>query len=287
MTDSEEYLRAQARLERFMQRDHEGIGELGRSLALVHGHRTERATVLFHGLSATPRQFIEIARTLHERGHNVFVPRLPRHGYGDRLSEALAAMKAEQLKACVRDTIETARGLGRSVCAAGFSLGGLLAAYAGQSEPIDRVVAVAPFLGVFLIPGAIRLPLARWVLNRPNRFYWWDPIARERQQPEHGYPRYSTHAVAESLTLAQDLLDRAKVEAPKAQRLVIAINSHDPAVNNRAVERLARRWRVQRPDAVEIYRFGDLPYAHDIIEPLRYPRVSRRVTPVVVELIAR
>ena len=66
------------------------LAELGRTLTFDHGSRTERARSLLHGLSASPQQFLALAHALHERGHNVFVPRLPRHGYRNRLSEALA-----------------------------------------------------------------------------------------------------------------------------------------------------------------------------------------------------
>src|SRR5579872_2104326 len=173
----EDYHAAQKRLEWFDRRDQRAnVGESGRTLVFDHGRRTPRSVLLLHGLSASPRQFLAIAQALHERGHNVFVPRLPKHGYTNRLSEALASMNASQLEACANDSLAVARGLGERVTVAGFSLGGLLAAYLGQFEQIDRGVAISPFLGVSWLPNVFRLPVARWVLRMPNRFLWWDPF---------------------------------------------------------------------------------------------------------------
>ncbi|HEV3155500.1 MAG TPA: alpha/beta fold hydrolase [Candidatus Baltobacteraceae bacterium] len=279
------YEDAQERLERFARRDHEGISELGRTLVFDHGHRTERATLLFHGLSASPRQFIEVAQSLHARGHNVFVPRLPRHGYNDRLSDALAQMNVRQLKACAEESLRIVRGLGERVCVSGFSLGGLLAAYLGQVHHVYRIVAIVPFMGVAFVPSAFRLRLANWVLARPNRFLWWDPIARERQLPAHGYPRYASHAIAHGLALAHEVLDDAYRHAPKAEELVVAINVREPAVSNSAIMALVNHWNAHTGGAVRVHRFTDLPIAHDIIEPKRYPDVAQRVAPVIVELI--
>ena len=282
-----DYDRARERLDWFRRRDFaRHVAEEGRTLVLDHGRRVERATVLFHGLSASPRQFLAVAQELHARGHNVFVPRLPRHGHKNRLSEALATLSMAQLEACANDSLAIARGFGSFVTVAGFSLGGLLAAYLGQFEHVQRVVAVSPFLGVAFIPNLLRLPLAHWVLRRPNRFYWWDPFRRERQLPEHGYPRYATHAVAHGLTLAHTVMEAAKISPPRAEELVLVVNPRDSAVNNRAILRLGERWIQNKPGSVHVRRLAGVPpFLHDIIEPKRYPDVAKRVLPIVVELI--
>ena len=285
--DDVTYAGAQDGLAWFARRDQAAqVGDLGRTLVFDHGRRTERSILLLHGLSASPRQFSAIAEALHARGHNVFVPRLPRHGHTNRLTEALATMNAAQLEACANDALAIAHGLGERVCVAGFSLGGLLAAYLGQFSPVHRAVAISPFLGISLVPNVFRLPLARWVLRRPNRFFWWDPFLRERQLPEHGYPRFASHAIAHGLTVAHELMEAAQTAPPKADELVLVVNPRDSAVNKRAITRLGQRWLVQKPNAVMIHRLQGLPpFVHDIIEPKRYPRVAQRVTPVLVEII--
>jgi|SRR5579872_596238 len=285
----EDYHAAQERLGWFDRRDQRAnIGESGRTLLFDHGHRTSRSVLLLHGLSASPRQFLAIAQALHERGHNVFVPRLPKHGHRNRLSEALASMNASQLEACANDSLAVAQGLGERVTVAGFSLGGLLAAYIGQRFSVHRAVAISPFLGVSIIPNVFRLRVARWVLGRPNRFFWWDPFQRERQMPDHGYPRFATHAVAHGLTLAHEVMEDALTSPPQAEELVLVINPRDSAVNKRAIGRLGQRWFRNKPQAVKMVRLHGLPpFLHDIIEPKRYAKVSERIRPVLVEIIDR
>ncbi len=285
----ETYESARARMERFIERDRAGaVSDEGRTLLFDHGRRTERATLLLHGLSASPKQLLAVATALHERGHNVFVPRLPRHGHRNRLSEALATMNAAQLQACASDSLALTRGLGERVAVAGFSLGGLLAAYLGQFEDVDRVVALSPFLGIAMVPNVFQLRIARYVLSRPNRFLWWDPVLRERQLPEHGYPRFATHAVGHGITLAHEVMNAARETPPRAKDLVLIVNTRDSTVNKRAIGKLARYWSARKPGAVRIIRLTDLPpFLHDVIEPKRYPEVSKRVTPLMVECIDR
>jgi pimeloyl-ACP methyl ester carboxylesterase len=268
--------------------DARDVADACRTLVLDHGCRAAKATLLLHGLSASPQQFIAVARALHDRGHNVFVPRLPRHGYRNRLSEALATMNAEQLRACARASLEVARGLGERIGVAGFSLGGLLAAYLGETEPVYEVVTLSPFLGVAAIPSVLRLPLARFMLKRPNRFYWWDPIRRERQQPDHGYPQYATHAVAHGLTLAQEVMERSTQQPPAAKRLTVLVNPMDATVNRRAIRRLARNWSAFRPAAVNVEQLQNMPlFSHDVLEPKRSPEAAARVAARIVELLDR
>ncbi len=283
MTDA--YTAARERLDRYLERDHERVSDLGRSLVLDHGSRTPRAALLLHGLSASPTQFAAVAEALYERGYNVFAPRLPRHGHTNRMSDALATLTADDLRSAARESYDIARELGERVVVVGFSLGGLLALELAQHEPVERVVAIAPLLGIAFVPSALARVLSRLALRRPNRFAWWDPFQREKQMPAHGYPRYATHALAHALTIAQDLLAEARWRPPSATRVVLVSNARESAVNNRAIRRLAARWRRHLPDAISVYRFTGVRPSHDIIEPLRDPETARRFLPVLLKLI--
>ncbi|HUA10243.1 MAG TPA: alpha/beta fold hydrolase [Candidatus Acidoferrales bacterium] len=278
--------RTNALLARFRQRDHRGISEEGRTKLLLHGEVRPVATVLFHGMSASPEQFARFAHELHARGHNVVVPRLPRHGHRNRLTTALARLRADDLRQLGTESVELAQGLGERVVVAGFSLGGLLAAWIAQRYPVDRAIAIAPFLGMSWMPARWTAPFTDLVLRLPNIFGWWDPIARERQQPEHGYPRYSSHAVGESLLLARDVFAHAS-EAFAARELILVINARETAVNNRAIERLAALMRASRAAALEEVRLRDIPLSHDIIEPSRHPAVAEHVFPELLDLLTR
>ncbi|MBV9972394.1 MAG: alpha/beta hydrolase [Candidatus Eremiobacteraeota bacterium] len=269
---------------RIFDRDETELREEGRSIVLSHGERRPKAALLLHGMTASPWQFIEIARALHHNGYNVIVPRLPRHGYRDRLTDVLIDLSADELQAATRDAIEFARGFGDRLTVIGFSLGGLLAAWAAQHHPLDRAVCIAPFLGVALLPSQVAHHIARATLRLPNWFGWWDPIRRERQMPAHGYPRYSSHAIARMQHFAGDLLEEARSQPPRAKSVLFVTNAREVTVNNTQIRRLADCWRNQSA-LVELYEFKDLPFCHDIIEPLRHPAVTARVYPKLLELI--
>lgn len=273
-----------ATLERLRRRDHAYVGEAGRSKLLLHDEIRPLSVVLFHGMSASPTQFVRFAQALYERGHNVVVPRLPRHGHADRLSPALARLTADEMRDFARGNVDLAAGLGERMVVAGFSLGGALATWIAQEREIERAVAIAPFFGVSWLPNRVMGLLARALLAFPNRFHWWDPIAREKQLPAHGYPRYATHAIAQSYLLAREVIDRA--DQPLAARSMIFVtNAREAAVNNRAVNRLERRMRAAGARDVRHVTLSGIPFSHDIIEPLRHPKIAERVFPTLLSLI--
>jgi alpha-beta hydrolase superfamily lysophospholipase len=258
------------------RRDDTTIHERGGSVLLGHGHPTRRVLVLLHGLTASPRQCEALARSLHANGDTVLVPRLPGHGARDRLTTRLRDMRSEQLLEAAREALGIARGLGTSVTVAGFSLGGLLAAWLAQHEHFDHAVAIAPFLGVAYVPSVATASLAAALRALPNVFVWWDPIRRERLMPDHGYPRYPTHAIAEALGIALRLVGSARAAPPATCRITIVTNASETAVNNAAAHELARVWRAHDTGSVELHSISGLPPSHDVIEPLRPGALARR-----------
>ena len=254
---------------------------------MSHGAPTPRAYVLLHGLTASPRQFEAFGRTLFQRGSNVYVPRLPRHGLADRLTPELALLTADELREFAAAAIARGRGLGERVVCVGFSVGGLLSAWIGQHHAIERATAIAPFLGPAFVPGGLARGAMRASLLLPNRFVWWNPILRERQMPAHGYPRVPTHAVAHAGALARELLASARASAPAAKDLQIVLNASESTVNNAAARRLAAAWSAHRGGANVLHRLQGLPPSHDIIEPLRSPAIVSRVYPQLFDLVER
>ncbi|MBV8530363.1 MAG: alpha/beta hydrolase, partial [Candidatus Eremiobacteraeota bacterium] len=266
-------------------RDHPGVGERGRTIALIHDNRPQRAFVLIHGMSASPAQFERVARDLFARGHNVLVPRLPHHGHADPLSTALERLRPDDLYEAAEDYIAIAQELGERVTVAGFSLGGLLTAWIAQYYAIERAVPIAPFFGISLIPNRLMGGIAEWLLRVPNRFHWWNPILRDRRSSVTGYPRYATHAIAHSYRMARSLLDKAQTDRPRAQHVTIVANAAEVAVNNYAIRKLYKSWRRLRPGSIELTRITGLPLSHDIVSPLRPWRLADRAHPHLLSAI--
>ena len=281
------YDAAAARFERLCEKEQQepDFGEGSR--LLTHGRPTAKAFVLIHGLTASPPQVAALAERLFERGANVFVPRLPRHGLRDRMSVSLAGLQAAELEAFAAEIAAIGAGLGERRTVAGFSVGGLLCAWIAQHYAFDRAVAIAPFLGTRWIPHRLAPNVARVTLALPNAFVWWNPLVRERLGPAHGYPRFATHAVAQVYALVFDLFAAAARSAPATREILFVLNASESTVHNRNAMRLARAWRRRGAAAVGFHVLHGLPPSHDIIEPLRTSNLARRLLPTLVDLIDR
>ncbi len=271
-------------LDRLLSRDHARISEAGRTITLLHGHKTERAALLLHGLTASPTQWIDVANALYAQGWNVVATRLPRHGYADRLTDALAGLTGDELACRSDEALDAVRDLGDRISVVGFSVGGMLALRLAQQNALDSVIAIAPFFGWAWLPIALQPLAMRAVLACANRHVWWDVRLRENLMPAHGYPRVATHAVANAFALGALLRESAKREAPAAKRIVVVLNQREGAVHNGAARGLIDAWSSRGGNA-RIHLLTGLPLSHDIIEPLAQPALSGRVFNEIMEII--
>lgn len=270
-------------LARLLARDTD-VEAYGETIVLQHGVRTPVCYLFFHGLSASPKQFDRFAADAFAAGHNVLVPRLPRHGH-ERMSTALANLSAHELRAFAHLSFDAAQALGERVVVCGFSLGGLLATWTGLHNDAHRVVAIAPFFGISWVPNRWMAPFAALLAAMPNQFHWWDPMQRERLMPEHGYPRYATHAIAQMYALAREVLDHSARHRALTRRFTFVTNAREAAVNNRAVARLAQRLQAHAGIEVQRERVERLPPSHDIVEPLARPNLADRVYPQLLRVL--
>ena len=280
------YEEAMQRARAFMEKDDERIAPVARTKLLDHGQRTPLAIVLFHGLTNHPGQYVDLAPQLHERGANVFVPRMPYQGYKDRMTKALAQITAEELVGAAYDAVDIARGLGERVAVLGISAGGLQCAYLGQyRDDIALSVPVAPDFAILQLPYGVSKATG-WLMRLvPNIYIWWDPRIREAQRPKTAYPRFPTHALMQTLRIADTVWEAAQHEAPKAQRITTVLNRADPAVNNEVTHELIREWRGLRRDGIGYVEMTKLPENHDIIDPDNPHAATQLVYPKLIEIL--
>jgi alpha-beta hydrolase superfamily lysophospholipase len=278
---------ALSRAHALMARDTDEITPAGRTALLDTDGAADLTVVLFHGLTNHPGQFAEFGRQLHARGANVFIPRMPYHGYVDRMTTAIAALTAEELLAVAYEAVDIAAGLGKRVAVLGISMGGLLCAYLAQYRgDIDLAVPVAPDFALLRMSRSVTTLLARIALAMPNFFLWWDPRIKGAQLPRTAYPRFSTHALMQTVRIGDDVYVRAGSDPSRARSIVVVNNAADPAVNNAVTLQTVERWRSKRSDGVELVTYTDLPRNHDIIDPnnpfartdIVYPRLLDIVT---------
>jgi pimeloyl-ACP methyl ester carboxylesterase len=238
---------------------------------------SDRAIILLHGLTASPPAWEAIAADLNAAGATVAIVRLPLHGYADRMTTALDGLSVELLTSDVRAVVAAVAVLGKPIVIGGHSLGGTLAIHAAATlGDVERIVAIAPFLGIAGVPHEVHAALVPLMRALPKVFLWWDPIDRERQLPAHGYPRYPLRALAVGLGIADAVYDDAS-RPPRARAIELVINAQESSISNRTVRRLAGRWRAAGA-AVGVHQLDGLPPSHDIIEPVRPNSLRARRT---------
>lgn len=267
--------------------EHVDPGSRARRFEYARGAPT---IVLLHGLTATPHQYDALAPLLYARGRNVIVPRLPRHGYYNRMTKALADLEIAELIAAVKVALREAQELGGEITLAGFSLGGLLAAYAAQREHAARAVCIAPFFGIRWLSRSLNRHCIGVLQLLPDIFMWWNPIRREADDGvgrRDGYPRYPVSAVCKAYVLGQAILEDARRRPPRTRSIAVVTNPRETSCHNGLVRDLATLWRSHGADVEEI-RLPRLGVSHDIMTPRSGPRsqlLQNRVYPVLVNAI--
>jgi pimeloyl-ACP methyl ester carboxylesterase len=240
------------------------------------------AVLLLHGLTSAPPQYDLFADQLAARGHAVIVPRMPYHGYRDRMTDALANLRAADLQMAALDAVAIAALCGERVVVLGISIGATLGGWLVARTAVDTAIAVAPFCGVRELYGGLNDVFGAVLRTAPNRFGWWDPRVKQGQPPQHGYPRFATRALGASLQLSTDLC--APQSAVHGRRVVVVCNRDDPAVNNAfAVRRFGRL--AAQGIVVESVMLHGLPKIHDIIEPQGPLARPDLVYPQLIEII--
>jgi esterase/lipase len=256
------------------------------SIVLLHGRRMSRAIVLWHGFTNCPQQFAELAHLFYDRGYNVYVPLIPRHGRRDRMTDALAGLTQAELKMAGVRAVRIGLALGDKLDTAGLSLGGVIAAWIGQAAKAGTAMAISPFFALPWFSHDVNLFMSNLAMQLPNAWVWWDPRLKENTKPDHAYPRFPSHALATLMLFGEGVYRLADRVPPLAQRCVLVVNDKDPAVNNNVSAALWKKW-AGRAEMVQTYAFVDLDKRHDIIEPTTYADAPRLVYPVLVDLILR
>jgi len=256
------------------------------SILLEHGHRVPRAVAFMHGITSSPVQFRELGELFFARGYNVYIPRMPRHGYTDRLTRDHAKLTVAEFKGYAAQTVEVARALGDHLTVAGLSVSGVLAAWCAQTcSDVDLAVPISPAFGPYGVPFRL-VPALAWLGKRlPNVFVWWDLSRRAAVGPACSYPRFATKAMAEAFLLGLEIYRAAQIARPACKQILAITNPRDMAVNNAATRAVVRRWRAHSPSSVGEYAFGrGLGPLHDIICPYQPNARVEYVYPTLFEL---
>ena len=253
----------------------------GRSVLRVHGHRTPRAFVLFHGLTNSPYQFRDLADSIYAAGDNVFVPRLPWHALPNGAQRELARMRATALRDVADTSVDIASGLGDTVIVFGLSLGGTMAAWVAQHRPVGRVVIAAPALGVSHVTAALETPLMNLALRLPNYSHDdpADPLRPDRM------PGWCSRGIAQMMELGLAARRGASDRAPRTHAIRMLVNAHDQTVSRTLIDDLVASWRG-KGTPVETYELSDtLRLRHDLVDPTERGAKPSVTEPVILTLL--
>lgn len=252
------------------------------SIFLGHGHRTPTVVVLLHGYTNSPLQFDSLGRMLYRDGDNVYVPRLPRHGERVDVSAALSRLTAEELRAAADSAMDVAAGLGDTVVVVGLSMGGTMAAWIAQYRSgVQRVILIAPLMGIARVPAALGGPLANLAVRLPNV----STSAPDAQQSDRELG-WSTRTVGQIVQLGM-AVQRASVNTPPASRdIAILLNGNDHTISTRPVLDVARRWSEHGATVHEYELSKTLGLPHDVIDPRQRVRRPELVYAAITALVS-
>ena len=270
-----------------VQAETDAINPVCRTRLMVHPGRAAQSIVFFHGLTSCPRQFEPLGRILFERGWNVYIPRMPFHGYANKMTNDLARLRRRDLIAWSAEGAEIAAGLGERAVVAGLSVGGACAAWVAQNvTAIDRALVISPLLRTPAVPARLTRPAAALFGLLPNQWRWWDPVLKDtRSAPDFSYPRLATRAVAAALGLALNVMDGAQQRAAAVKQVTLVLNENDKVVDNLAIRELYDAWIEHGTDArLHVFeREADL--THDLIGAEHPQQHVDVVYPVILKLI--
>jgi pimeloyl-ACP methyl ester carboxylesterase len=276
-----DYREALARIEQLQTRDADRVVPSARTRFLGQGQKAPRTIILLHSLTGSPGQFELLGHQFHQRGYNVLMPRMPHHGYADRLTNDQANLSTDDLLNYLNEAIDVGQGLGNHVTVAGLGVGGTLAALAAQLRgDVDQTLLIN---AVFAVKGILG-GLSGFASSLPNQFLWWKPLAGANFGPEYMYPRYSTRAAARMFDVAKTVQQTAAQMRPTARRVVAVLNDSDPLVDHGATQKLLRVWQERGARQLVEHHFEGLPAVHEIVDPNLNPGHADEVCSVIVEL---
>lgn len=277
------YEEAAARIEGIKRAEDGPIDPVCYTRLFSHGRRTERAFILIHGLTNSPLQFVDLARMLHARGHNVYIPLMPFHGKMSHDVRELAILTAEHLRDYADVSVDIAAGLGERVGVVGVSGGANVAMWAGQfrTESVDQSLLVAPFYTAAGVSAYVSRMLANAFAKLPNVAFE-DPNEAIRNWVYRGQSSRGIFAVWELIRYVRRYAHYG--HAPRG-KVGVLLTGADNTSDNRSTYAIVEEWRYAGGD-VTTYEFdASLDIAHNSIDPAADPHKRALVHTKMMELL--
>ena len=269
-----------------LQAQETGFNPVCRTQFMTYSQKMAQVIVMTHGYTNCPEQFRALGKQFYTLGYNVLIAPLPHHGLADRLTDEQSQLTAEEVVSYADEVVDIAQGLGDHVTMIGISGGGVTTAWAAQTRSdLDLAVIISPAFGYYIVPTPLTVPAMNYYLAIPDSYTWWDENLKDKVGPDYGYPRYSTHALAQLLRLGFAVGTRAQEAAPAAGSILVITNANDQIINNTLIYTVTGYWRDHGAN-LRTYEFdASLQLSHDLIDPSLPDQKTDIVYPKLVELI--
>ena len=280
------YTEAMQRIDRFRAQEPSDMNPICRLQLMTHDEKVDRAIILVHGYTNCPQQFHELGQRFYDLNYNVLIAPLPYHGLSDRMTEAHAQLKAEELAAYADEMVDIAQGLGDQVIVMGISAGGVTTAWAAQNRnDIDLAVVISPAFGYKQVPTPLTAAAMNIYMFLPDSFAWWDSVLQAEAPPPYAYPRYSTHALVQPLRVGFATQADARRVQPAAKKILIVFNANDDSINNALTSHVVNVWKAHGANLTTYEFEAGLKLPHDLIDPTQSDQQIDIVYPRLVDLI--
>lgn len=288
-----DYETAKSKIEILKQKDIGKINPECANISLLQPQKQSKSIVIYHGFTNCPKQFSELGKQLFDKGYNVFIPRIPFHGFGDVLNDEFKNITAKDLVEFTHDTYEITKGLGDKVEVMGISGGADLASWAGLVYNAHQVFAIAPLFAPTDYPNW-QVPIIRnYISLKPNEFKWWDDVLKDKPigGPTHAYPRYSSKAANAFLEVALDLHNKIKEQSQTKKiftKFKLLTLQGDKAINNQvANEYFDNLDEITATNSIRQQISASYNLNHDIIDPMQTQAKTEYVYPLILEMLNR
>ena len=280
------YTEAMQRIDRFRAQEPSDMNPVCQLQLMTHDEKVDRAIVLVHGYTNCPQQFHELGQRFYDLNYNVLIAPLPYHGLSDRMTEAHAQLKAEELAAYADEMVDIAQGLGDQVIVMGISAGGVTTAWAAQNRnDIDLAVVISPAFGYKQVPTPLTAAAMNIYMFLPDSFAWWDSVLQAEAPPPYAYPRYSTHALVQPLRVGFATQADARRVQPAAKKILIVFNANDDSINNALTLHVVNVWKAHGANLTTYEFEASLNLPHDLIDPTQPDQQIDVVYPRLIDLI--
>lgn len=195
-----------------------GLRNECRSFAKTHGKKTAKAILLIHGISGCTSDMADIANVFYEQGYNVYVPRVPQHGYADKKRHGQISFS--DMVNYMTTSARQVSGLGEEVGVAGHSGGGNMATWLAQygNGLFSRVLLIAPFYE----PSASQAP--KWQIPLMRNLYG-NNILPDRYSGNDEVNGLSYRTLAKYVTLKENY--KANLAAPGLKHVGVVVSEGD------------------------------------------------------------